>query len=288
MSKVNPVTRKTFQFRYSGRSSDYITPSFGFGCLYECSYCYMKRHKPTGLDYATNINDILTEINTHAAFADVEKPNQTHEKYVTYDIACNEDFALHSKYYDWVRIFEFFRDHPTAMATLATKVIPEAFLKFNPKEKVRIRFSLMPEAIRKIVEPNTAPIVDRIKAINDFKACGYDVHINFSPVIVYKDWLEDYSELFALVNGIVERQYKSSVLAEVIFLTHNIDKHKYNLAKNIPGEDLLWRPDWQEHKVSQYGGKNLRYKTELKSKMIIEFKKLHKSIIPWNKIRYIF
>lgn len=287
MSKVNPVTRKTFKFRYSGRSSDYIAPSFGFGCLYECSYCYMKRHKPTGLDYATNINDILTEINAHAAFADVEKPNQTHEKYVTYDIACNEDFALHSKYYDWVRIFEFFRDHPIAMGTLATKHIPKNFLEFNPKGKVRIRFSLMPERIRKIVEPNTAPIDNRITAIPWFIDAGYDVHVNFSPVIVYKEWLSDYEFLFEKLNQLPDK-YKEKVKAEIIFLTHNKKKHLYNLENKIPGEDLLWTPYNQEDKKSEYGGDNIRYDKNVKSSYIEQFKTLHNTVVPWNKIRYIF
>ena len=39
MSKVIQVNRKTFDIRPSGRSTDFISPSFGFGCLYECSYC---------------------------------------------------------------------------------------------------------------------------------------------------------------------------------------------------------------------------------------------------------
>jgi len=85
---LEKVTRKTFTIRESGRSSDYITPSFGYGCLLKCSYCYMKRHKPEGLSIAKNIGDILTSINDHAYFyANVEKPNQTDDKYITYDIA---------------------------------------------------------------------------------------------------------------------------------------------------------------------------------------------------------
>jgi len=164
MSLVKPVTRKTFKIRPSGRSSDFISPSFGFGCLLECSYCYMKRHKPKGLDYATNVNQILDEINAHAMFAVVDKPNQTDPVYVTYDIACNEDFAFHSKFYDWENIFEFFVEHQKAKGTFATKWIPDEFLSFNPKEKMRIRFSLMPQAIATRLEPNTPDIVDRIKA----------------------------------------------------------------------------------------------------------------------------
>lgn len=286
---IKKITRKTFKIRESGRSSDYISPSFGFGCLLNCSYCYMKRHKPEGLDVPQNIGDILTHINEHAYFyADIEKPNQTDSEFITYDIACNEDFALHAKYYDWEKIFQFFVDHPIAKATLATKIIPEAFLKFNPQGKVRIRFSLMPEELRAVLEPNTPETIKRIEAINDFIYAGYDVHVNFSPVIVCDGWQEKYKELFKLLNDNVAEQYKELVQAEVIFLTHNLRKHEWNLENNVAGEDLLWTPEIQEVKTSQYGGENLRYKRKLKKTWIKEFIKLHDEVIPWNTIRYIF
>lgn len=280
------VTRKSMLIRESGRSTDYISPSFGYGCLFNCSYCYMKRHLPKGLSISTNTGDILTAINNHAMFAVVDKPNQTHDKFITYDISCNEDFALHAKYHDWKRIFTFFKEHDIAMGSFATKTIPDRFLEFNPDSKIRIRFSLMPQNISAIIEPNTAPILKRIKAIDDFIKAGYDVHINYSPVITYPGWKEDYEELFKLVDTYVNN--KDKVKAEVIFLTHNEDKHLYNLKNNIFGENLLWNPYIQEAKVSQYGGKNVRYKLEYKQQWIQQFIDLHSKIISWNKIRYIF
>ncbi len=283
---VNKVNRKSMVIRPSGRSSDYISPSFGFGCLYNCSYCYMKRHRPKGLDVATNIDDILNAIDKHAVVDNIQKPNQTDSKYITYDISCNEDFALHHKYYDWQKIFQFFKDHPIAKATLATKYIPINFLNYNPNRKVRIRFSLMPQKISDKVEPNTSKIIDRIKAVDAFIEAGYDVHLNYSPVIVYKEWLEDYDMLFNMVDTYIEN--KDQVKAEVIFLTHNNNKHIYNIENNISGEELLWRPELQEDKVSSYGSKNIRYKLIYKHKYIDIFRKLHKNIVPWNKIRYIF
>ena len=290
---IQKIIRKTFTIRESGRSSDFISPSFGHGCLYKCAYCYMRRYKPKGLNIAKNIGDILTSINTHATMqlmAPVfKKPNQTDEKFITYDISCNEDFALHSKYYDWERIFQFFKEHPIAKATLATKWIPDEFLKFNPERKVRIRFSLMPKDYNKILEPNTSSIIDRIKAINKFIEAGYDVHINFSPVIWHlEDSKDKYKELFEWLNEYVKDEYKRNVKAEVIFLTHNKRMHEYNLKHDAVAEKLLWTPLLQEEKISQYGGKNIRYNYKLKNKFINEFKKLHNAIIPWNKIRYIF
>lgn len=283
---IREVKRKSMKIRASGRSSDFISPSFGFGCLLDCSYCYMKRHKPVGLDVATNIDDILATINVHSQQAVINKPNQTDAVYTTYDISCNEDFALHSKYYDWQYIFKWFKNHDIAKATLATKIIPSNFLEYNPDGKVRIRFSIMPQSIANILEPNTPKITDRIKAVNTFVDAGYDVHLNYSPVVVYARWLNDYAKLFQEVNNVVK--HKDKVLSEVIFMTHNANKHKYNLENKKPGEHLLWQPELQEAKKSQYGGDNIRYKWRDKQGYIAEWSELHNNIIPWNKIRYIF
>ena len=283
---IEKVNRKTFTIRPSGRSTDFISPSFGHGCLYNCSYCYMKRHKPKGLSVAKNTGDILTAVNNHAFFTPVDKPNQTHADFTTYDISCNEDFALHAKYHDWERIFEFFKDHPIAMGSFATKYVNPDLTSFDPEGKIRIRFSLMPQKMADIHEPGTSKIIDRIKAINAFIDAGYDVHVNYSPVIVYDGWLEDYKDLFNMMNDYVD--YKKEVLAEVIFLTHNFKRHILNLEKNPKTEITLWTPEIQETKISQYGGSNLRYHHELKRDYIQQFKQLHNSIIPWNKIRYIF
>jgi len=280
------VNRKAFEIRPSGRSTDFISPSFGYGCLYNCSYCYMKRHKPDGLSVAKNTGDILTEINNHAYFTPVDKPNQTHPEFTTYDISCNEDFALHAKYHDWERIFAFFRDHPVAMGSFATKYVNPKLLDFNPEGKIRIRFSLMPQERSDIHEPGTSKIIDRIKAINAFIDAGYDVHVNFSPVIVYQGWDKDYEELFAMLNDYVE--YKDQVLAEVIFLTHNEKKHQANLKKHPYTERDLWKPKIQEPKVSQYGGINIRYNRHLKAVYMNGFRVMHDHIIPWNTIRYMF
>jgi len=283
---IEQVKRKSMIIRPSGRSTDFISPSFGHGCLYNCTYCYMKRHKPVGLDIAKNTMDILTEINNHSMFINVDKPNQTHPDYITYDISCNEDFALHAKYHEWEKIFDFFKQHPIAMGSFATKYVNVNLINYNPEGKIRIRFSLMPQNISDKLEPNTSKIIDRIKAIDAFIDAGYDVHINFSPVVVYDNWLEDYKDLFHMVNTYVD--YKDIVKCEVIFLTHNKHKHHYNVNAGLTGEELLWTPENQESKISQYGGDNIRYKHDLKRDYINQWTELHNKIINWNTIRYIF
>ena len=57
---VKEVTRKTFDIRPSGRSTDFITPSFGYGCLYNCAYCVTPDTlitTPSGLKMAGEIQE---------------------------------------------------------------------------------------------------------------------------------------------------------------------------------------------------------------------------------------
>tara|TARA_R110002020_G_scaffold298499_3_gene514376 strand:- start:1830 stop:2690 length:861 start_codon:yes stop_codon:yes gene_type:complete len=283
------VNRKSMIIRESGRSSDFITPSFGYGCLYKCNYCYMRRHSKHGLQIATNTHEILDAIDRHLWLLEWPKvSNQTHNKYYTYDFSCNEDYVLHLKYHNWKYLFDYFKDNPKAMGTAATKYVNKNMLDYDSNRKVRIRFSIMPQKVSDKLEPSTSKIEDRIKSVNDFYQAGYDVHLNFSPIIVYPGYEKDYIKLFKLVDSIVDNTIKDKVKAECIFLTHNKDMHKYNIDNKVKGEDYLWTPHNQETKISSYGSKNIRYEYKKKSKYIEDFKHIHKNTIGWQKIRYIF
>lgn len=287
--KTKIVTRKSMIIRPSGRSTDFISPSFINECAYNCSYCYVKRHNAQYITIAKNTMDILTEINSHAFFATVQKPNQTGD-YISYDIGCNSDIALHASQLEWKTIFKFFKNHPTAMGSFATKYVNKKLLDYNPEGKIRIRFSLMPNDLQDILEPKTSSIPARLFAVSEFLKAGYEVHLNFSPVIVCENWLAKYEALFHQVASVAKHHGwdDDRVKAEVIFLTHNERKHAHNLVYDLPGENLLWTPENQESKISQYGGKNIRYQHKLKEKYINELIDLHDRIIPWNTIRYCF
>lgn len=283
------VKRKSMIIRESGRSSDFITPSFGYGCLYKCNYCYMRRHNKKGLTIASNTGEILDAIARHLWLLEwPKKPNQTHKKYYTYDFSCNEDYVLHLRYHDWEYLFDYFKEEPKAMGTAATKYVNKKMLNYDAKRKVRIRFSIMPQVLSDKLEPGTSKIEDRIKAVNDFYEAGYDVHLNYSPIIMYDNFVQDYEKLFKIVDCIVDNSIKEKVKAECIFLTHNRQMHKYNVENNVKGEDYLWNPELQENKTSEYGSKNIRYNRFYKKKYIKAFEFLHNKNVNWQEIRYIF
>jgi spore photoproduct lyase len=57
---------------------------------------------------------------------------------------------------------------------------------------------------------------------------------------------------------------------EIIFLTHNTMMHEINMEWPPKGEELLWKPELQETKYAQTGGRNLRYKRGLKAELVTE------------------
>lgn len=289
---------KSLDCKPSGRSSDFIAPSLANGCTGACAYCYVDRNKPVNpISLFTNVEEILAAVDRHAmAQPWPRRPNQTDPRFYTYDIGCNSDISVDATLSDSVaRAVDFYREHPRAKATFATKFVNRDLLRLDPQGKTRIRFSLMPAALSKLVDVRTDPVAERLAAINAFYDAGYEVHLNFSPVIVYsgpdgnpKQWRADYAQLFEQVAAAVRDDVKPHVACEIIFLTHNAGQHQANLGINPKAEELLWVPELQEMKQSQFGGLNLRYRHELKGTMIRVFEELLRKHLPWCGVRYAF
>lgn len=284
---------KTLLCRENGRSADFIAPSLANGCTGGCTYCYVDRHKQVNpITLFTNTDEIIAAIDKHISGLDWPKaPVQTDPIYYVYDIGCNSDISVDASISEGIyQVMNFFRQHPRAKASFATKFINPQLLEFNPQRKVRIRFSLMPPQLSRQVDVRTDGMEERLLAINQFYEAGYEVHVNFSPVIVYggKQWREDYRQLFQQLDAVVKPEVKAQMKCEVIFLTHNRWQHEANLQINPKAEQLLWQPEWQEDKRSRMGGDNIRYRHDLKAEMIKIFRRMHTETIPWCSIRYIF
>ncbi len=254
--------------------------------------CYVARRKGFANPITTfvNIEQICASIEKHANKQGFKwEPSQADPSLWVYEIGTNNDCSVDATISNNVKDFvSLFRNLPNAKMTFATKYVNHEMLTYDPQGKARIRFSLMPQSIAKVVDVRTAPIADRINIMNNFFAAGYEVNINFGPVIYYDGWLEDYKQLFEQIDDTLAPQVKAQLQAEVIFLTHNEQLHEVNLQWHPKAEELLWRPDLQEQKVSQAGGDNLRYKLSLKRGLVDSFCTLLRKELPYCKIRYAF
>jgi len=281
--EVKYAERKTKLIRENGRSADFTTPNFVVNCPLLCSYCYQHRHNESiDINVATNVSSLLDNILQHRSKLGIKKANQCDKDYWIYDIASNTDMSRVAKYFDWKSVFQFAVDNDLKF-TFATKWFNKDFLQFNPNRKVRIRLSLLPERMVKIMDKGTHPLDMRLRAMKELYEAGYEIHVNFSPIIYYKEWLEDYKELFQKVKEL----NINDLQAECIFLTHEYRKHLRNTENYPEAEKYLWTPEIQEDKKSQYGGDNIRYKWQLKAGYIEQFRELLKSKLN-IPIRYIF
>lgn len=284
--------KKSLSARRNERSSDWIAPSTANGCAMACSYCYVPRRKgyANPITVFTNIEKIIGYLERHAARQGVKpKPNQCDPVDWVYDIGENSDCSVDALVSDNVRdLVELFGRIPNAKASFATKLVNPELLTYETRGGTRVRFSLMPGETSKLVDIRTSKIADRIAAMDDFVDAGYEVHVNFSPVVVHENWLADWSDLLDQIADGTNDRTKQQLAAEVIFLTHNEGLHDVNLGWHPIGEELLWRPDLQELKRSQNGQWNVRYKSTWKARWVQQLTDLVAEKLPTCRIRYAF
>ncbi|MHA4895220.1 spore photoproduct lyase family protein [Pedobacter sp. PWIIR3] len=284
--------KKALSARPNERSSHWVAPSHSNGCTMSCSYCYVPRRKGYANPITTfvNIEKIMGYLSRHAAR---QGPKLTEDlidaSHWVYEIGENGDCSVDAAICNNVKdLINLYAGLPNAKLSFATKFINREMLEYQPKGKTRIRFSLMPHGISKLVDVRTTPISDRIAAMNDFRRAGYEVNVSFAPVIYYSGWLDDWRKLFDEMNQILDEQTKAGLWTEIIFLTHNQLLHEVNLLWHPKAEEVLWTPELQQVKYSQTGQRNVRYKNNLKREIVNELVALCHEMIPYCKIRYAF
>ncbi|WP_261771305.1 spore photoproduct lyase family protein [Rhodococcoides corynebacterioides] len=161
-------------------------------------------------------------------------------------------------------------------------------LSLDPRGGTRIRFSLMPEQESRLLDIRTSPIADRMGALDDFVAAGYEVHLNFSPVVLVEGWEERWTTLIDSVAAATGDDFKKQAAAEVIMLTHNRDLHQVNLGWHPKAERVLWTPETQQAKRSQNGALNVRYRNDVKAAAVARLTDIIAERAPWLTVRYAF
>lgn len=284
--------KKSLTARPNTRSSHFVAPSQSNGCTMACSYCYVPRRKgfANPISIFVNIEQISNYLLRHAAKQGMKmEPDHIDPEYWVYEIGENSDVSVDAAICNNVKdLMDLFKNIPNAKLTYATKFVNREMLSYDPQQKTRVRFSLMPHRISKLVDVRTTPISDRIEVINDFVEAGYEVHINFSPVIFYEKWYEDYVLLMEEINDKLNEKAKHQMGLEIIFLTHNQQLHEVNMGWHPKAEEVLWRPELQEVKYSQTGGKNVRYRKGLKKELVEQLVNLVQKEMPYAPVRYAF
>ncbi|MEU5656957.1 spore photoproduct lyase family protein [Streptomyces sp. NPDC047737] len=284
--------KKTLTVRPNGRSADWIAPGAANGCAMACAYCYVPRRKgyANPITVFTNIDALIHKVRRHViAQGPKKEPNQCDPSAWVYDIGENNDCAVDAliseNTADLVRAFTRW---PTAKASFATKFVNPDLLRLDPRGRTRVRFSLMPADDSRLLDIRTSPVQQRIEAAADFVEAGYEVHFNFSPVVIRPGWEDAWAQLLRTMDDVLPRSVKDQAAAEVIMLTHNRDLHDVNMAWHPSAEDAIWRPELQQAKRSENGSLNVRYRNAVKAEAVETVRRLVHTHAPWLPIRYAF
>tara|TARA_R110002020_G_scaffold100855_5_gene238072 strand:- start:6748 stop:7581 length:834 start_codon:yes stop_codon:yes gene_type:complete len=263
----------------NNNSANAIAPNLIYGCFGGCvgTYCYMSRHNGKRVFVNSNVMEIVSSVFEWAK--DYNKlPDQQDPVYKMVDVACNTDLVLMQKHcpiplIDYLKMYD---DHDEINTTMATKYPSLLKLDVNHfSKKPRVRVSIMPQSYSTILEPKMQSIESRIHDINRLKDLGWEVHINYSPVIIYKDFRKEYRNLFSQVKDIAGENK-----CEVIFLTNHP-----NQMERVDGlaSEMMFKSNQVKNKMGV-----MRYPLEYKSKAIQIFKDEYSEFFDLNTIRYIF
>lgn len=270
---------KTLVTKPNNNSANCIAPNLIYGCFGGCvnTYCYMSRHNGTRVFINENVDDIFNSV-VEWEKDYIKVPDQQDPVYVMVDIACNTDLVLMQKHtaeplIDYLKRYD---DHPRLNSTMATKypkLLTSDVSIFN--KSPRIRISLMPQKYSNILEPKMQSISSRIEDINRLKDLGWEVHVNYSPVIFTDGAKKEYEDLFAEVKEVAGVNK-----CEVIVLTNHANQ--------------MARANDNARKLMQYSNeiKNssgvMRYPLKEKQFLISAWKKSYELYFPLETIRYIF
>ena len=272
------ITR-TLVTKPNDNSANAIAPNLIYGCFGGCvnTYCYMSRHNGKRVFVNTNVLDIVSSVFEWAKNYN-KVPDQQDPVYKMVDVACNTDLVLMQKHcpiplIDYLKMYD---DHPEINTTMATKYPSLLKLDVNHfNKKPRVRVSLMPQSYSTILEPKMQSIESRIQDINRLKKLGWEVHINYSPVIIYKDFRKEYRNLFSQVKDIAGENK-----CEVIFLTNHPNQMQ---RVNGLASEMMFKSSQVKNKVGV-----MRYPLDYKAKGIQVFKKEYSEFFDLETIRYIF
>jgi len=164
-------------------------------------------------------------------------------------------------------------ENNSTMATKYPKLLTLDVTSFNKPPRVRV--SLMPQAYSNVLEPKMQKISSRIEDINRLKDLGWEVHINYSPVVFQRRWIQEYDDLFAEVKHVAGVNK-----CEVIVLTN----HRNQMAKASPEAQELMK---YSSEIKNNSGV-MRYPIRDKTRLLSRWKQLYNKYFELETIRYIF
>jgi spore photoproduct lyase len=184
-------------------SCGYYILNIGFGCVYECTYCYLQEYQ--------NSPGIIVPANPDDFFLSLMIKKNKPGVFAFTRIGSGE--FTDSLCLDWItgfspQIIDFFKKHPKIFFEFKTKSNNiQNILKSKPQKNIVISWSVNPKKVIVENEFYTAALKERIAAASVCVGVGFKVGFHFDPVIYYAGWQKDYEETVNFIFDRIKENY---------------------------------------------------------------------------------
>jgi len=180
----------------------YIVLNLGFGCIYDCSYCFLQGYtNARGIMIPVNIDDYLQRLEQFIKGKKVSLRIGTGE--------FTDSLALdHITGFSKILI-PFFAKFDNVLFELKTKSCNiDGLLKLNHNNKAVISWSLNPQSVVESDEWGTTSLGERLKAAKKCVDRGYYVGFHFDPIVYSKGWEREYRDV---IESIFAKIHKDKI-----------------------------------------------------------------------------
>ncbi len=161
----------------------------GFGCAYDCAYCFLQEYQ--------NIPGILFPDSLDAFFDAFSRTALPRGIFARPRIGTGEftDSLVYDRLTGFsAELIDFFRSRPTVDFEFKTKSLAiEGLLAARPAEDIVVSWAFSSEAAARAYEPQVPSVRLRLKAAQQCAAAGYRVGFHFDPIIHQRGWERGYA-----------------------------------------------------------------------------------------------
>ncbi len=165
----------------------YHVLNLGFGCPFECSYCFLQEYQNfPGIALPSNIDDFLNILEGRLKnFKGLWRMGSGEFS----DSLALDNISEYSK-----KIVPFFSKYPNAYFEFKTKSSDiKNLLNIKPVKNIIVSWSVNPQIVADGNEFYSANIQERINSAVECADAGYGIGFHFDPIIYYKGWEKDYA-----------------------------------------------------------------------------------------------
>jgi spore photoproduct lyase len=210
-------------------SCNYYILNIGFGCPYDCTYCYLQHY--------TNFPGIFLEAEIENFLNNFEK-FFLKEKFFRCGTGEFTDSLALDNLTEYSKVLVPFFSKKNVLLELKTKSKNiENLIGLEPNGRIVISWSLNSRKIIEEEEKGCASLSERILAAKECQKYGYKIGFHFDPIIFYEGWETDYKKVLEELFKNIKEEIAWISLGTLRF---NPDLKKI-IEKRHPETDIIYQ-----------------------------------------------